>query len=101
MNRVETSDGILKYKNPGIVKTMEIMRDARKCFEKSEPLEAKIAVIEHCKDLFVYDEMKEIKTWEQLDAHGEEMTIVVNEVADVILEKVIKALTKKTLSPMP
>lgn len=95
MNRVETSKGILKYRNPTILETIALVRILREYFIKEDLIGARLTVMENIKDLFEFSEMNDIKSFEEMNKHGEDLVSVVYQISDEILNKVIGAFEKK------
>lgn len=96
MKSIQTSKGVLKYRNPTIIENMKILKDAREFFAKEDPIGAKICIMENVGMLLDFSEMDGIKSFDELNNYGEEMTLPVSEIADEILNKVIGAFAKKS-----
>lgn len=95
MNRIETSMGILKYRNPTVIENMHLLKDAKEYFRNEDPIGAKIAIMEKVGILLDFSEMNGIKNFDELNNHGEEMTLPVSQIADEILNKLVGAFAKK------
>lgn len=96
MNKIETSKGVLKYRNPSIIETISLIKILRKSLSDDDLIEAKLSIMENIDKLLDYSEMTEINSFEELNKHGEEMTGVLYTVADDILNKIVGAFAKKT-----
>ena len=95
MNKIETSMGILKYRNPTVIENMKLLKDAKEYFRNEDPIGAKISIMEKIGPLLDFSEMNEIKSFEDLNNHGDEMTLPVSLIADEILNKLVGAFAKK------
>lgn len=95
MNRIETSLGVLKYRNPTVIENMHLLRDAKEFFAKEDPIGAKISIMEKIGPLLDFSEMNDIKSFEELNNHGDEMTMPISMIADSILNKLVSAFAKK------
>lgn len=95
MNRVETSKGVLKYRNPTIIETISLVRILREYFATEDTIGAKLAIMENIKDLFDYSEMNEIKSFDDMNKNGAEMTSVLYQISEEILDRVVGAFAKK------
>jgi hypothetical protein len=95
MNRVETSKGVLKYRNPTIIETIALVKILREFFATEDLVGAKLKVMENIKDLLDYSEMNDIKNFDDLNSFGEEMTGVLYDISGVIFNKVVGAFAKK------
>lgn len=95
MNKVETSKGFLKYRNPSIIETISFVKILRKSLAEDDLIEAKLSLMENIDKLLDYSELNGIKNFEELNQHGEEMTGVLFTISDEILNKVIGAFAKK------
>lgn len=95
MNRIETSKGILKYRNPTVIENMHLLKDAKEYFRNEDPIGAKISIMEKIGPLLDYSELDGINSFEELNSYGEEMTLPISEIADQILNKLVAAFAKK------
>jgi hypothetical protein len=95
MRSVETSKGVLKFRNPTIIETITLVRVLRESFATDDTIGAKLLIMENTKDLLDYSEMDGINSFEDLNKHGEEMTAALYEMANIILDKVVGAFSKK------
>ena len=95
MNKVETTRGVLKYRNPTIVENMKLLKVAKEGLAKGDILEARILIMENIEQLLDFSEMKDVKNFSELNNLGEEMTIYLSNIAEEILEKLITAFSKK------
>ena len=95
MNRIETTMGVLKYRYPTIIETISMVRSLREFFTNEDNVGAKLSIMEKLEPMLDYSEMNGIKSFEDLNKHGEEMTGKLYEIADVILKKVVGAFEKK------
>lgn len=95
MNQVQTSKGILKYRNPTIIENMHLLKEAKEFFKNEDPIGAKISIMERIGPLLDFSEMEGIKSFEELNNHGDEMTLPISEIADVVLNKLVVAFSKK------
>lgn len=95
MNRIETSKGVLKYRNPTVLENMHLLKDAKDFFKNEDAIGAKIAIMEKVGMLLDFSEMNGIKTFEDLNSYGEEMTLPISQIADEILNKLVGAFAKK------
>lgn len=95
MNRIETSLGVLKYRNPTVIENMHLLKDAKEFFRNEDPIGAKIAIMEKVSPLLDFSEMNGIKSFEELNKYGEEMTLPISQIADEILNKLVGAFAKK------
>jgi hypothetical protein len=87
--------GILKYRNPTVIENMKLLKDAKEYFRNEDPIGAKISIMEKIGPLLDFSEMNEIKSFEDLNNHGDEMTLPVSLIADEILNKLVGAFAKK------
>ena len=95
MNRIETSKGVLKYRNPTVIENMRLLKDAKEHFRNEDPIGAKISIMENIGMLLDFSEMDGIKSFDDLNQHGDEMTLPVSIIADEILNKLVGAFQKK------
>jgi hypothetical protein len=95
LNRIETALGVLKYRNPTVIENMHLLKEAKDYFRKEDPIGAKIAIMEKVGPLLDFSEMNGIKSFEELNQHGEEMTLPISLIADEILNKLVGAFAKK------
>jgi len=95
MNEIQTPKGVLKYRNPTVLENMEMLKASREYFKNEDPLGAKIELIKHLKPLLDYSGMEGIKSFDELNEYGEEMTLPLSQIADEILNKVAGAFVKK------
>ncbi len=95
MNKIETPMGILKYRNPTVIENMKLLKEAKDFFRTEDPIGAKISIMEKLGPLLDFSEMNDIKSFEDLNAHGDEMTLPLSIIADEILNKLVGAFAKK------
>jgi hypothetical protein len=95
MNQIQTSKGILKYRNPTIIENMHLLKEAKEYFKNEDPIGAKISIMERIGPLLDFSEMDGIKSFEELNNHGDEMTLPISDIADYILNKLVVAFSKK------
>ena len=95
MNRIETSKGVLKYRNPTVIENMHLLKDAKVYFQNEDPIGAKISIMEKIGPLLDYSELEGIESFDELNSFGDEMTLPVSQVADEILTKLVGAFAKK------
>lgn len=95
MNRIETSKGVLKYRNPTIIEMISLVRILRDYFTNDDLVGARLSIMENIKDLLDYSEMNEIKNFEDMNKHGDELAGSLYVISDEILNKVIGAFAKK------
>jgi hypothetical protein len=96
MNQIQTSKGILKYRNPTIIENMHLLKEAKEYFKNEDPIGAKISIMERIGPLLDFSEMDGIKSFEELNNHGDEMTLPISDIADYILNKLVVAFSKKS-----
>jgi hypothetical protein len=72
MNQIQTSKGILKYRNPTIIENMHLLKEAKEYFKNEDPIGAKISIMERIGPLLDFSEMDGIKSFEELNNHGDE-----------------------------
>lgn len=96
MGSIETSKGVLKYRNPSIIETISLVRLLRDYFASQDMIGAKLVIMENIKELLDYSELEGIKNFEELNDNGEEMVAALYEISDVILNKVVGAFSKKS-----
>jgi hypothetical protein len=87
--------GILKYRNPTVIENMKLLKEAKDFFRTEDPIGAKISIMEKLGPLLDFSEMNDIKSFEDLNAHGDEMTLPLSIIADEILNKLVGAFAKK------
>lgn len=95
MNRIETSLGVLKYRNPTVIENMHLLKDAKEHFRNEDPIGAKIAIMEKVAPLLDFSEMNGISNFDELNKCGAEMTLPISQIADEILTKLVGAFAKK------
>lgn len=95
MNEIVTSKGVLKYRNPTVLENMHLLKSAREFFKENDPIGAKVAIMEKISPLLDYSGLDGISNFDELNQHGDEMTMPLSEIADVILNKVAGAFAKK------
>ena len=95
MNQIQTSRGILKYRNPTIIENMHLLKEAKEYFKNEDPIGAKISIMERIGPLLDFSEMDGIKSFEELNNYGDEMTLPISDIADYILNKLVVAFSKK------
>lgn len=96
MNRIETSKGILKYRNPTVIENMKLLKEAKEFFKNEDPIGAKISIMEKLGPLLDFSEMLDVKSFEELNNFGDEMTLPLSQIADEILEKIVSVFSKKS-----
>jgi len=94
MNEIQTSKGILRYRNPTVFENLSILKAARECFAANDPIGAKIVILKNLEPMIDFTDL-EVKSYEKLCELGDEMTLPLSNIADSILEKVTKAFEKK------
>lgn len=87
--------GFLKYRNPTIVETISLIKILRKSLSDDDLIEAKLSIMENIDKLLDYSELDGIKSFDELNQHGEEMTGALYSIADDILNKIVGAFAKK------
>jgi hypothetical protein len=95
MNQIQTSRGVLKYRNPTIIENMHLLKETKEFFKNEDPIGAKISIMERIGPLLDFSEMEGVKSFDELNNHGDEMTLPISEIADVILNKLVVAFSKK------
>lgn len=95
MNRIDTPKGVLKYRNPTVIENMHLLKDAKEFFRKEDPMGAKISIMEKIGPLLDFSEMEEIKSFDDLNNHGDDMTLPISLIADEILNRLVVAFSKK------
>jgi hypothetical protein len=95
MNRIETSKGVLKYRNPTVIENMKLLKEAKEFFRLEDPVGAKISIMEKIAPLLDYSEMEGVTNFDELNNFGEEMTMPISIIADEILNKLVVAFSKK------
>lgn len=85
----------MKYRHPTVLENMKLLKEAKEFFGSNDPIGAKIAIMEKIELLLDFSEMEGIKNFEELNQHGEEMTLPISEIADDILNKLVSAFAKK------
>ena len=95
MNRIETSKGVLKYRNPTVIENMKLLKEAKEFFRLEDPVGAKISIMEKIAPLLDYSEMEGVTNFDELNNFGEEMTLPISIIADEILNKLVVAFSKK------
>jgi hypothetical protein len=95
MNKIETTRGVLKYRNPTIIENMKLLKAAKLGLSTGDIMDAKIAVMENIEPLLDFSEMKDVKSFDDLNNLGDEMTYHLAGIADNILDKIIGVFTKK------
>lgn len=95
MNKIETTRGVLKYRNPTIIENMKLLKAAKLGLSTGDIMDAKIAVMENIEPLLDFSEMKDVKSFDDLNNLGDEMTYHLAGIADSILDKIIGVFTKK------
>lgn len=87
--------GVLKYRNPTVIENMKLLKDAKEFFRSEDPVGAKISIMEKIAPLLDYSEMNGITNFDELNAHGDDMTLPLSVIADEILNKLVVAFSKK------
>jgi hypothetical protein len=95
MNEIKTSCGVLRYRNPTIVEAISLVRLLRDYFAIDDTVGAKLTIMENIKDLFDYSQMDNIKSFEDMNNHGDEMIGILYSITHEILNKVVGAFAKK------
>jgi hypothetical protein len=95
LNRIETSKGVLKYRNPTVIENMKLLKEAKEFFRLEDPIGAKISIMEKIAPLLDYSEMDGITNFDELNNYGEDMTLPISIIADEILNKLVAAFSKK------
>jgi hypothetical protein len=96
--KYETSMGVLKYRTPTIIENMKLMKSAKEYFISNDPIGAKICIMENMGPLLDFSEMNGVSSFDELNAIGDEMTMVMSEIADDVLNRVVGAFSKKSSS---
>lgn len=71
------------------------MRILREHFAKDDHVGAKLTIMENIKELLDYSELDNIKSFDELNAHGGEFVSALFQISDEILNKVVDAFAKK------
>ena len=87
--------GFLKYRNPTIIENMKLLKEAKDFFKNEDPIGAKISNMEKIGPVLDFSEMNGIKSFEELNNHGDDMTLPLSTIADEILNKLVGAFAKK------
>ena len=95
MNKIATPKGVLKYRNPTVIENMKLLKDAKEFFKSEDPIGAKISIMEKLEPLLDFSELDGIKSFEELNSFGDEMTLPLSLIADEILNKLVGAFVKK------
>jgi hypothetical protein len=95
LNRIETSKGVLKYRNPTVIENMKLLKEAKEFFRLEDPVGAKISIMEKIAPLLDYSEMEGVTNFDELNSFGEDMTLPISIIADEILNKLVVAFSKK------
>jgi hypothetical protein len=95
MNEIKTSKGMLKYRNPTVFENMAMLKAAKEHFANNDAVQAKIEIMKQLAPLLDYSLMEGINSFEELCQDGDEMTLPLSELADVVLQKVSGAFVKK------
>jgi hypothetical protein len=74
---------------------MHLLKEAKEYFKNEDPIGAKISIMERIGPLLDFSEMDGIKSFEELNNHGDEMTLPISDIADYILNKLVVAFSKK------
>lgn len=74
---------------------MKLLKDAKEFFKNEDPIGAKISIMEKLGPLLDFSEMEDIKSFEDLNNFGDEMTLPLSLIADEILEKIVSVFSKK------
>lgn len=96
MTEIETSRGVLKFRNPNVFENHELLRTARPYFADDDALGAKIQILKDMGPLVDYSGIEGVESYDQLCQMGDEMTLPLTQIADMLLEKVTQAFKKKT-----
>ncbi len=95
MNKIQTSKGFLIYRDPTIIESISLVRLLRDYFATDDLVGARLTIMENIKHLLDYSELEGIKSFEDLNASGNEMVGPLYFIADEILNKVVGAFAKK------
>jgi hypothetical protein len=95
LNKIETSHGVLKYRNPTILENMKLLKGAKDALAMGDILDAKISIVENIEPLLDFSEMKDVKSFDDLNKLGDEMTLHVSDIAESVLEKIVSVFAKK------
>ena len=95
MNEINTSKGVLKYRNPTVFENMEMLKAAKEHFANNDAVQAKIEIMKKLAPLLDYSGLDGIDSFEKLCEDGNEMTLPLSELSDIILQKVAGAFVKK------
>jgi hypothetical protein len=74
---------------------MKLLKAAKLGLSTGDIMDAKIAVMENIEPLLDFSEMKDVKSFDDLNNLGDEMTYHLAGIADNILDKIIGVFTKK------
>ena len=94
MNKIETSKGFLKYRDPTVIEAISLVRLLRDYFTTDDLVGARLTIMENIKHLLDYSELHEIKSFEDLN-NCTEMIGPLYSISDEILNKVVGAFAKK------
>lgn len=94
MNKIETSKGFLKYRDPTVIEAISLVRLLRDYFSTDDLVGARLTIMENIKHLLDYSELHEIKSFEDLN-NCTEMIGPLYSISDEILNKVVGAFAKK------
>lgn len=95
MNEIQTGKGVLRYRNPTVLENMQMLKSCREFFKTDDPLGAKIELMKHIEPLLDYSGLDGIKSFQELNQYGDEMTLPLSSIADEVLNKVAGAFAKK------
>ena len=91
----KTEKGILKYRMPTILEAIGLVKLMREHFSVDDHIGAKLEIMKNVKDLLDYSLLDGIKSFDDLNEHGDEFTSVLYEISDEILVKVVDSFAKK------
>ena len=94
MNEIKTPRGTLLWRSPTILENARLLKAARKALSEGDILDAKASIIEMVGELLDFSKM-EVKSFEELNKLGDEMTGPVMQIAENILDRLIEAFAKK------
>jgi hypothetical protein len=74
---------------------MKLLKGAKDALAMGDILDAKISIVENIEPLLDFSEMKDVKSFDDLNKLGDEMTLHVSDIAESVLEKIVSVFAKK------
>lgn len=100
IEKIETEKGILKYRSPNVLETYDLLNKSGVSDGVTDVYLVKRNILAAIGDLFIFDEIEEYKSYQDLIDDADFSMEYLNAIADIITTKIFMVFRKKNLSEM-